>query len=81
MIGQDRWQVVIKKPVSQLVKPAFLFWSGREESNLRPPAPHAGALPGCATSRNLNVKGVRLNLLLINLNLTPFTFLLNRKDF
>src|SRR6266851_2184706 len=26
-------------------------WSGREDLNLRPPAPHAGALPGCATPR------------------------------
>ena len=27
-------------------------WSGREDSNLRPPAPKAGALPGCATPRH-----------------------------
>ena len=27
------------------------IWSGREDLNLRPPAPHAGALPGCATPR------------------------------
>ena len=26
-------------------------WSGRPDSNWRPPAPHAGALPGCATPR------------------------------
>ena len=26
-------------------------WSEREDSNLRPPAPEAGALPGCATLR------------------------------
>src|SRR5436309_4657460 len=26
--------------------------SGREDSNLRPPAPKAGALPGCATPRS-----------------------------
>jgi hypothetical protein len=26
-------------------------WSGRKDLNLRPPAPHAGALPGCATPR------------------------------
>ena len=26
-------------------------WSGREDSNLRPPAPKAGALPDCATPR------------------------------
>src|SRR5437763_12277550 len=29
----------------------FDDWSGREDLNLRPPAPHAGALPGCATPR------------------------------
>ena len=26
-------------------------WSGREDLNLRPLAPHASALPGCATPR------------------------------
>ena len=26
-------------------------WSGRQDSNLRHPAPKAGALPNCATSR------------------------------
>ena len=26
-------------------------WSGREDSNLRPPHPQCDALPGCATSR------------------------------
>ena len=26
-------------------------WSGREDLNLRPPTPHAGALPDCATPR------------------------------
>ena len=29
------------------------FWSGREDLNFRPPAPKAGALPGCATPRQL----------------------------
>ena len=28
-----------------------LFWSGRQDSNLRPPGPKPGALPACATSR------------------------------
>src|SRR6185436_3121682 len=27
------------------------MWSGRQDLNLRPPAPQAGALPGCATPR------------------------------
>jgi hypothetical protein len=37
----------------RLAKP----WSGREDSNLRPPAPKAGALPGCATSRQPHFPG------------------------
>lgn len=28
-------------------------WSGWQDLNLRPPAPHAGAIPGYATSRTL----------------------------
>ena len=28
-------------------------WSGREDSNLRPSAPKADALPGCATPRSI----------------------------
>ena len=31
----------------------FTLWSGREDLNLRHPAPKAGALPGCATPRRL----------------------------
>ena len=27
------------------------FWSGWADLNRRPPEPHSGALPGCATSR------------------------------
>ena len=34
-------------------------WSGRQDSNLRPPAPKAGALPGCATPR---LKSLRILL-------------------
>src|SRR6185437_13028367 len=30
-------------------------WSGREDLNLRPPAPKAGALPGCATPRHFQL--------------------------
>lgn len=31
------------------------FWSGWRDSNPQPPAPEAGALPGCATPRNEKV--------------------------
>ena len=34
----------------------FEKWSGREDSNLRPPAPEAGALPGCATPRHYKLR-------------------------
>jgi hypothetical protein len=30
-----------------------LVWSGRWDLNSRPPAPKAGALPGCATPRHV----------------------------
>ncbi len=42
-----------------------MFWSGREDSNLRLPAPKAGALPGCATPR-LKYKPKRITKLLKN---------------
>ncbi len=32
-----------------------LRWSGREDSNLRPSAPKADALPGCATPRHSSI--------------------------
>lgn len=32
-------------------------WSEREDSNLRPPQPHCGALPGCATLRRAALCG------------------------
>ena len=38
----------IKKAPTKLVG---TFWSGRQDSNLRPPAPKAGAIPGYATPR------------------------------
>lgn len=38
-------------------------WSGREDSNLRPPHPQCDALPGCATSRpRLRIYGGRWGL-------------------
>ncbi len=43
---------VWRKPFDVIFKRAKVEeWSGREDSNLRPPAPEAGALPGCATPR------------------------------
>ena len=41
------------RPLRTGARPSGLLkvWSGRPDSNPRPPAPHAGALPGCATPR------------------------------
>ena len=40
-------------------------WSGREDLNLRPPTPHAGALPDCATPRTINLD--KINTTKINI--------------
>jgi site-specific DNA recombinase len=43
-----------RKPFEMIFKRARLEeWSGREDSNLRPPGPEPGALPDCATPRTL----------------------------
>ena len=43
-----------RKPFDRLFKRAqSKEWSGREDSNLRPPGPEPGALPDCATPRTL----------------------------
>jgi len=39
----------------QLFLGLLKYWSGRQDLNLRPPAPKAGALPSCATSRGSSV--------------------------
>lgn len=43
---------VLGSPRRGKISPKLLiYWSGREDSNLRPPHPQCDALPGCATSR------------------------------
>ena len=43
-----------RKPFAMIFERARLEeWSGREDSNLRPPGPEPGALPDCATPRML----------------------------
>jgi hypothetical protein len=39
-------------PMGQLFWNQQEDWSGRGDLNARPPAPKAGALPGCATPRH-----------------------------
>ncbi len=44
-----------KKKTSSCVLKVFVFyWSGRRDSNSRHPAPKAGALPDCATPRQIS---------------------------
>jgi hypothetical protein len=42
-------------PIEQLFWNQQKVWSGRGDSNARPPAPKAGALPGCATPRHVKL--------------------------
>ena len=46
------WKIEQKKGYGNTATP-YYNWSGREDLNLRPPEPHSGALPDCATSRYL----------------------------
>jgi hypothetical protein len=41
----------VKRAFDKLKQIREIFWSGRPDSNRGPPAPKAGALPGCATPR------------------------------
>lgn len=44
----------LKKPaLGAGFKNKVKIWSGRLDSNQRPPRPERGALPGCATARKL----------------------------
>ena len=44
-------QILSLRPHFQRRFAALEKWSEREDLNLRPPQPHCGALPGCATLR------------------------------
>ena len=55
LIGQflnEEVVFVVDSPIKQLFWNQQEFWSGRGDLNARPPAPKAGALPGCATPRH-----------------------------
>src|SRR5690242_12813359 len=45
------WCAASRRVCYPTVTPGIGKWSGRLDSNQRPPAPKAGALPGCATPR------------------------------
>jgi hypothetical protein len=42
-------------PVAEVAIGPFFTQSGRRDLNPRPPEPHSGALPDCATSRQLQI--------------------------
>src|SRR5215210_7579540 len=50
-----------ERPPSQTIVSQQFAESGRRDLNPRPPEPHSGALPGCATSRRNTPRGT-LNL-------------------
>src|SRR5262245_22185026 len=45
--------MVMKTQKTPFQVPRVRKWSGRLDSNQRPPEPHSGALPDCATPRPL----------------------------
>src|ERR1700722_11966817 len=45
-------EVEVNGAFNMLKKTREMFWSGRRDLNSGPPAPKAGALPGCATPRH-----------------------------
>ena len=54
----DCWTTFLKKSnaiiislILTVTRQVTIFWSGRKDLNLRPPQPHCGALPSCATPR------------------------------
>ena len=55
------WRVepFLQSPLRQVGPAAPPAWSGRADLNGRPPAPKAGALPGCATPRHGSVPDQR----------------------
>ncbi len=53
MAEQEVSQAAILRMVNQLLINLEVKWSERQDLNLRPLAPHASALPGCATFRCL----------------------------
>ena len=51
-LPRSHWSLAMTRQQKRLRKSTQqLEWSGREDLNLRLPAPKAGALPGCATPR------------------------------
>jgi hypothetical protein len=53
--GQNGGQPPNQEAPGGVPEASFVFrrWSGRSDSNARPPEPHSGALPSCATPRRL----------------------------
>ena len=59
MVRQKGFEPMTRGLEGRCSSPSELLarWSGRLDSNQRPPAPKAGALPGCATPRQIQFYG------------------------
>src|SRR5713101_2475982 len=64
-------QFGMKSGFDKLKKIHEMFWSGRPDSNRGPPAPKAGALPGCATPRQLLAIDSTALLNFLSIDLAP----------
>ncbi len=67
-------RIQTKKGVQKRFCTPCILWSGREDSNFRPLAPHASALPGCATPRTDE------HYISLSANVAYFHFILVNQD-
>src|SRR5437016_4829746 len=66
-----------KAPQGVSLQGSLFTQSGRRDLNPRPPEPHSGALPGCATSRKSRRQALDVSFLVRGLNLpTPYSLAL-----
>lgn len=63
--------ILIKKRKMSSFEDIFLFWSGWQDSNLRPLRPERNALPSWATSRNAKYVTTKSNFCLLHCYQSP----------
>src|SRR5690606_27328036 len=63
--AQFHLRAEIRKGLTAFSCKPFKYWSGRRDSNSRPLAPHASALPGCATPRKKEILAYKFSYCLL----------------